>query len=108
MFSVKDTGSGTSNGWASSVLGIKHSYAVEIGPTDQQQQQDPAHSYGFSVQHDKIRPLVRVVYHGLLQYMRSFMDSMTDEASREIERTCELEYENDMDNTLATEGLTGN
>jgi hypothetical protein len=44
--------------------------------------------FGFSVKEGKISKIAKVAYHGLYQYLRSFMDALSDSANAEIEKTC--------------------
>jgi hypothetical protein len=50
--------------------------------------EDPDMKFGFSVNENKIAHVVQVGYYGLFQYMRSFLDSLSDAANVEINKTC--------------------
>ena len=84
---MKDKASGSSNGWAAGSQRIKYAYAIEIGPTEEELG-DAEFKLGFSVNENRIGQVAKVAYYGLYQYMRSFVDSLSELAREEIRRTC--------------------
>ena len=88
----KDESSGSSDMWAMMVANISHSYTIEVGPLNHERKLFMANN-GFFVKLEFIEYVTERVYKGIREYLRSFIEKLTEKAEREINDTCGSNFE---------------
>ena len=75
------------------VANITYAYTIELGPLQEETFQEDF-ALGFHVNEQKIEYVVERAFHGIREYLKSFVEKPGPRVQREVETKCAEDYEN--------------